>query len=185
MNRKASFNQWWQLGNKNTQALLEFQLYSTVKFLRLIFICEQTGKGHLQKPRPDRMVKSTPRSLMFPPRSHSLNVGIELWGWGAPEWCLCRGGKYMRLAKAVFDCLWREVYVVACLRRPGSSIKSPGTPAWLCVRTQGRLWRVCLNDTAASVHNSHVSSLKPTWTAVSAEDLKCCHLCEGSKSVFQ
>lgn len=73
------------------------------------------------------MVKSTPRSIKFPLRSRSLNVGIELWGWGAPEWCLHRWENCPRLAGTVFACLWREVYVVACLRQLGSSVNAHRT----------------------------------------------------------
>lgn len=80
----------------------------------------------------------------------------------------------MRLAKTVFACLWREVYVVACLRQLGSSVKCPQTPTGcVCVcdvKTHGRHWRVYLNDIAISLQ-FNVSFLKPTCTAVSAEEL--------------
>lgn len=57
---------------------------------------------------PDRMDKSTPRSIKFPLGSPPLNVGIELWGWGTPEWCLCRG-------KSVWG--WLRLYLPVCGER--------------------------------------------------------------------
>lgn len=155
---KNIFNQWWQLWKqtvlKNTQYYSSFNCTAQWNSC-LIFICEPRGRCHLQgglpesgqRLSPDRMVKSAPRSIKFPLRSCSLNVGIELRGWGAPEWWL-HGG--VRLAKTVFVCLWKEVYVVSCLRQLKSTPTGGGVCVRVCVRTWGCLWRFCLTDTNLS-----------------------------------